>query len=183
MAQLSRMLARDDLYELATATLVEIGDPCLSLLACILRDESADFVIRRRTPRVLAIIGGAEADDALLDALLAGRFEVRYRAALALVQRRKRGETLSERDWKALVWQAVRREVNRERPVWELQRLLDGVEGGADEMVLTQVDRRGARSLEHTFRVLSLVLDPKPVRAAFHGIILDDENLKSYSLE
>lgn len=50
-------------------------------------------------------------------------------------------------------------------------------------MVLAQVDRRGARSLEHTFRVLSLVLDPKPMRAAFHGIILDDENLKSYSLE
>ena len=42
---------------------------------------------------------------------------------------------------------------------------------------------RGELSLEHTFRLLSLVLEPEPVRAAFNGIILDDEKLRSFALE
>jgi len=52
-----------------------------------------------------------------------------------------------------------------------------------DELVVQQVGVRGALSLEHTFRMLSLVLDPEPVRAAFQGILLDDDNLKGYALE
>ena len=57
----------------------------------ILLDENADFVIRRRIPRILAEIDDPRADRALLEALAAGRFEVRYRAAIALARRRKAG--------------------------------------------------------------------------------------------
>jgi hypothetical protein len=57
------------------------------------------------------------------------------------------------------------------------------VEAPEDELVLHKVGVRGALSLEHTFRLLGLVLDPEPVRAAFNGVQLEDEKLKSFSLE
>ena len=60
---------------------------------------------------------------------------------------------------------------------------MDGAEAGSDDFVNDRVGVRGELSLEHTFRQLSLVLDADNMRTAFHGIILDDENLKNLSLE
>lgn len=179
---LSRLLARDSLYDRVVVALLTIGDPAVSLLAALLRDENTDFVIRRRIPRLLARMGGSEADDALLDALTANRFEVRYRAAIAAVRRRRHRLPSSAVDEKSIVWSAIRSEVSRGRPVWEMQRLLDG-EPEEDDLVSQRVGVRGELSLEHTFRLMSLVLEPEVVRAAFHGIILDDERLRSFSLE
>jgi hypothetical protein len=42
---------------------------------------------------------------------------------------------------------------------------------------------RGELSLEHSFRLLTLILDADLVRAAFHGVILNDRKLKSFALE
>ncbi len=177
-----RLLARDKLYNQVVAGLQEIGEPAVPLLAAALCCPETDFVIRRRIPAVLASTGGPEADDALIDALRAERFEVRYRCAVALVRRRKLGLPVSRRAWRPLVWKAIAAEVHRDRPIWELQRLLDGQEAD-DELVVQRVDTRGLTSLEHTFRMLTLVLDPEPVRAAFHGVILDEERLRTYALE
>ncbi len=71
--------------------------------------------------------------------------------------------------------------MGRGRAVWELQNPLDGRE--ADELVARRVGVRGELRLEHTFRLLSLVLKPEVVCAAFHSVVLDDERLKSFSLE
>jgi hypothetical protein len=180
---LTRLLARGRFYDAAVKALVSIGPPATRHAADLLLDENADFVIRRRIPRMLAEIDTEEADEALLEALSAGRFEVRYRAAIALVRRRKAGLAKARGDWRATVWKAVEREVSRDRPIWELQKILDGSEAGTDDFVNRQLDVRGELSLEHTFRQLSLVLDHQAVRMAFHGIILDDEELKSLSLE
>ncbi|NIR43361.1 MAG: hypothetical protein GWN99_05425 [Gemmatimonadetes bacterium] len=76
---------------------------------------------------------------------------------------------------------AIRAEVGRGRAVWELQNLLDDRE--SDDLVARRVGVRGELSLEHAFRLLSLVLEPEVVRAAFHGVVLDDERLKNFSLE
>jgi hypothetical protein len=84
-------------------------------------------------------------------------------------------------DWKAEVWAAIRAQLNREKPVWELARLLDPETN--DGFVEQRVGVRGELSLEHTFRLLSLVLDPGTVRAAYHGIVLNDQELKSFALE
>ena len=180
---LTRLLARGRFYDAAVKALVSIGPSATRHVADLLLDENADFVIRRRIPRMLAEIDTEEADEALLEALSAGRFEVRYRAAIALVRRRKAGLAKARGDWRATVWKAVEREVSRDRPIWELQKILDGSEAGTDDFVNRQLDVRGELSLEHTFRQLSLVLDHQAVRMAFHGIILDDEELKSLSLE
>ncbi len=180
--ELSRLLARDPLFDRAVVAFLTAGDAAVPFLSKRLADESADFVIRRRIPRVLGRMGGAEADDALLDALTANRFEVRYRAAKALVRRRRRGLPTTARDAEEIVWSAIRVEVSRGRPVWEMQKLLDDAPAD-DGLVSRRVGVRGELSLEHTFRLLSLVEEPEAVRAAFHGIILEDERLKNFSLE
>jgi hypothetical protein len=84
-------------------------------------------------------------------------------------------------DWRAAVWEAVRAETGRERPVWELARLLDA--DVDDDFVEQRVGLRGELSLEHTFRLLSLVLEARTVRAAYHGILLNDPEVKSFAQE
>jgi ATP/ADP translocase len=178
---LARLLARDGTFGVAVTVLAEIGPDVVPLLAPVLRDEAADFVVRRRIPRVLSRIESRDADRVLLEGLGAGRFEVRYRVALALRRRRQRGLPEASGDWQSVVWKAVRAEVSRERPVWELARLLDSE--ADDGLVERRVGLRGELSLEHTFRLLSLVLEPRTVQAAYHGIVLDDPELESFALE
>jgi ATP/ADP translocase len=180
---LVRLLARSGHYERVGEVLGSIGASALDHLSAVVQDEHADFVIRRRIPRVLAEHEHPKADEALLAALSAARFEVRYRSGVALVRRRASGKATAPGDWQSTVWDAIDAEVSRERPVWELQKLLDGDEAGVDDFVGQRVGVRGELSLEHTFRLLSLVLDPEPVRTAFHGVILDDDALKGISLE
>ncbi|MBK5097676.1 MAG: hypothetical protein JJE01_07825, partial [Gemmatimonadetes bacterium] len=178
---LARLLARDRLMTPASEALVEIGSPAVPGLALLVADEGADFVIRRRIPRVLARISDAAADAALLLALGAGRFEVRYRAAVGLARRRAAGLPGSENSPDVTVWEAIREELGRGRAVWELARLLDDVE--PDPLVERQLGLRGELSLEHVFRLLSLVLDSTPMRAAYRSLLSDDDEARSFALE
>ena len=180
---LTRLLARKNLFSRAARALQRTGEPGERHVIHVLLDEHADFVIRRRIPRILAELDTPAADQALLDGLAAGRFEVRYRAAIALSRRRKNGLATAAGDWQAIVWEAVAREVSRDRPIWELQKILDEAEVGEDDFVGKRVDVRGELSLEHTFRQLSLVVDAEAVKMAFHGIVMGDENLKGLALE
>ena len=179
---LIRLLARDAFSRRAISLLGDLARHSTPHLVAELGDEGADFVIRRRIPRVFATAGGAEADAALLDALVAERFEIRYRAASALVRRRQAGLPESDRERAPIIWRAVRQELARERPVWELQRLLDEW-GGEEDLLSGRAELRGELSLKHTFRLLSLVLDPAPVRAAYQGLVSEDGRLLSLALE
>jgi len=180
---LIRLLARDVFCDRAVWILTSLGEPAVEPLAQLLVDDDYDFVVRRRIPRVLAGIDSPLADRALLDGLTTSRFEVRYRSAIALVRRLEEGRAVTGKWWEEKVWEALKSEVGHERPVWELQRLLDDFDTEADELVQSRVGGRGGLSLEHVFRLLTLVLDPKPVRVAFKGILQDDEKLRSISLE
>jgi len=182
-AELTRLLANDQFYEQAVSALAALGGETCGSLAGILRDPGADFVLRRRIPRVLARMPNADAAEALVDALRANRFEVRYRSAIALARRSRKGLPAPTGDWQERVWEAVRAETGRERPVWELQRLLDQTDPGEDDFVRRRLGTRGALSLEHTFRLLSLVLDADTVRSAYLGVTLDEPELESFALE
>jgi hypothetical protein len=178
---LTTFLARDAWLARAVHALASVGLEAVPYLISVLGDESADFVIRRRIPRVLAQIDHPDADRALMDALQAGRFEVRYRVALALRRRRQKSLPTARGDRETETWEAIRAELNREKPVWELARLLDSE--ADDGFVESRIGLRGELSLEHTFRLLSLVLEHKTTRAAYHGIVLDDPELNSFALE
>jgi hypothetical protein len=175
------LLARDGWLGPAVRALAAFGVEGVPYLSSVLGDDAADFVLRRRIPRVLARIDHPDADRALVDSLSAGRFEVRYRVALALYHRRLESMPESGGKWEPEVWAAVRAQLSREKPVWELARLLDAE--ADDGFVERRVGLRGELSLEHTFRLLSLLLDRDTVRAAYHGIILNDPELKSFALE
>lgn len=177
---LALLLARDELRDLAARRLAGLGESAGPELAAIVADEEADFVVRRRVAQVLAFIPGEAALDGLLTGLTANRFEVRYRAARALVQRRKGGESLSP-EARDVVWDAIRKELSRGRAVWELARLLDPKEH--DELAGGRAAERGELSLEHVFRLLSLVLDRDAIRAAWRGITGDHGELGSLALE
>lgn len=178
---LTTFLARDAWLARAVHALASVGAEAVPYLSSVLGDESADFVIRRRIPRVLARIDHPDADSELVDALQAGRFEVRYRVALALRSRRQNSFPVAPGDRETAIWEAIRAELSREKPVWELARLLDAE--ADDAFVENRIGLRGELSLEHTFRMLSLVLEHKTTRAAYHGIVLDDPELKSFALE
>ena len=70
-------------------------------------------MIRRRVPRILALLPDADAEMALMDALRADRFEIRYRAGLALWCRRDRGLEFVCEDWKDQIWTSVRYELSQ----------------------------------------------------------------------
>jgi ATP/ADP translocase len=180
---LIRLLARDVFCDRAVWILASLGEPAVEHLARLMVDDDCDFVIRRRLPRVLAGIDSPLADRALLVGLTTSRFEVRYRSAIALVRRLEEGKAVTGEWWEEKVWEALRSEVGHERPVWEMQRLLDDFDTEADELVQNRIGDRGGLSLEHVFRLLTLVLDPKPVRVAFRGILQGDDKLRSISLE
>ena len=178
---LVRLLARDRLLDAAARVLIEIGEPAIPELTSLLADESADFVIRRRLPRVLAHISAVAADDALVSALEANRFEIRYRAAVALARRRRLGLPASSNRTEERVWRAIRTELGRGRAVWELARLLDDVD--PDPFVERRLGERGQLSLEHMFRMLGLVEDSEAIRSAWKAILADQPEARSFALE
>ena len=180
---IERLIARDTLFERVLGLLERFHEDSVPWAVAALGNEETEFVIRRRIPDLLARTGGPEADAALIEALTDMRFEVRYRAALALAARRKRGLSEARPNWQAHIWRAVSKEVSRDRALWELQNLLDKHPADVDDLVTLRVGMRGELSLEHTFRLLTLVLEPERVRAAYHGIVLDDVHLKSLALE
>ena len=177
------MLARDELYGAAGRRLAALGAAALPTLRDALASTTTDFVIHRRLPAIVAHIRTPDALEVLIDALSADRFEVRYRAGLGLARERRNDLAgLHSSEAGEHIWEAVRRELGRERPVWELQRLLDEVDD-ADEFVAERLGRRGELSLQHTFRLLSLMLDTEPVLTAYRSILSGNDEIGSIALE
>ena len=176
------LLARDDFSHQAGNKIRVLGDVALPVLLLCMGDEWTDIVVRRRIPRLLAEMGGAEAEEALLNLLSAKRFDLRYRGAVALTQRRKGNLPSAGGQGAERIWEAIRFETSRTRAVWELQQLQEDVEV-KDGFVLDTIEERSRLSLQHTFRLLGLVLEPAPVRAAYRGLVLDNERLHEFALE
>ncbi|MEZ4651857.1 MAG: hypothetical protein R3E97_24275 [Candidatus Eisenbacteria bacterium] len=178
------LLARDDRVHDVAERLLALGGAALPPLRAHLLDQNGDFVIRRRIPRVLARSSERAATAALIEGLGMERFEIRYRCGVGLArQRRRSGLVLTSAEAEG-IWRAVEAEVAKERPVWELQRLLDDTaDAEVDELVGVRIEERGALSLEHTFRLLSFVLDPDPVSAAYQALGNQDERVRGFALE
>lgn len=181
---LLRIVPRDIFFPHVCEILVGMGEGALAQLGHCLNDESRDFVIRRRIPRIMAKIDTPGADAALLDSLVSTRFEIRYRSAIALAKRSKAGLCCSAGDRSEKIWAAIRFEVDRQKPVWEMQQVLDKLDDTErDGFVSKHVGIRGELSLEHVFRLMALVLEPEPVQAALTGLLTDDQKFKSFALE
>jgi hypothetical protein len=177
-----RLLGWDEVSAEAIRALRRGCDRHAGQLLDALLDPDEEFVIRRRVPRALAAGSSPRVVRGLLSGLADPRFEVRYQCGLALARIRARSPeaAISRR----AVLNALSREVAVEKGVWRSRQLLDGADEREDAPFLDEVLRdRSDRSLEHVFRVLSLVYPPEPLRIAFRGLYTDDEILRGTALE
>jgi len=79
-------LANDQLAKPALAALRAMGPDVVGLLADVMLSSSQPLAVRRRVPHVLRALRGPRVASALVRALTADALEVRYRAALALLE-------------------------------------------------------------------------------------------------
>jgi hypothetical protein len=159
------LLARDEVSPLAVSALRRVVDMVTGQLVDTLIDAGASPVVRRRLPQVLAGSGSPIAIAGLLQALDDSEFEVRFRAAGALMRSREaHPDCVIPRE---TVFDGAVREARRTRPLLERQ-----ASKTSDH-----------RSLELVFRILSLALDPEPLKLAQHAVQSDDPQLRGTALE
>jgi ATP/ADP translocase len=176
------LLAWDDMAPDAVAALGQIAPRIAGQLLDALLDQEQSFAVRRRIPRILARCPSRRAIEGLFEALNDKRFEVRYQCGCALESISRQNPELQI----ALdpVFLAVQREAAAGRKVWISQQLLDRVEERDDSPFVDDVLRqRATRSIEHVFRLLSLVLPKEPLHIAYRGLHTEDEHLRGIALE
>jgi hypothetical protein len=149
------LLARDSLFEAASASLRRSASRCTGQLVDALLDPHLPPVLRRRVARVLKGVPTQRAADGLLLALDDARFDLRYRCAQALL----RVHTLNP----AVVVAPAR----------------------VIEIVAREAARAGdsPRHLEHCFTLLGLVLEKDPLDIAYRALQAPDARLRGTALE
>jgi hypothetical protein len=148
-------LATDQLAKPAVAALRAMGPDVVGLLADVMLNAAQPLAIRRRVPHVLRAMRGPRVVTALTRALAADALEVRYRAALALLE-----VTRDEREL-----------VPESRDVFELA--LAEVERGP----LSQA------ASDHVFALLSLCTTRGSIELVRQGLKTEDRKLRGTALE
>jgi AAA family ATP:ADP antiporter len=177
--RVTELLAWDDVLPQALKALCRTVDRDLDVHAKALLDPETDFTIRRRLPRVLAAAKDPRAARCLLDALADPRFEVRYQVGRALSRLSKAGMAVEP----ARVIAAVRHEASLGKEVWASQRVIDERPEGEADLTDRILEDRANRSMEHVFRLLSLVLPREPLEVAFAGLTDADQEIRGTALE
>lgn len=177
---LAHLLSWDEVARPVAARLRAMAPDITDTLAERLLDPDEDFATRRRIPAILRYGEPKRAVEALVAAWRDRRFEVRYRAvrALSRILDTQPDATPPE----DVVVEAVKRELNTNRRMWDTRQLLDSADD-EDPLLEGLLDARQSRSLEHVFRMLALLPPRKPMRLAFRGLQTDDPMLRGTALE
>ncbi len=182
VGQVIRLLAWDEVSPLAREALVHQGRGITGQLVDVLVDESQDFAVRRRIPRILARLGGQRAMDGLTESLGDARFEVRFQCGRAMDYLRQKDRELHVEA--ARIYEVVGRELSVSKPIWEGHRLLDQRDVMDSYSFLDEVLReRANQSLEHVFSLLAVVLEREPLQVAFRALHSEDRLLRGLGLE
>jgi hypothetical protein len=155
VAGLIPLLSRDELYPEVVRTLRGVASRATGQLVDALLDPRVDPVVRRRIPRVLKVCPGPRCADGLQAALDDPGFGVRASSAAALAALHEGSEEISVP--RERVFERVRSEL--ERPA------------------------SGERQLAHVFTLLSLALEPEPLRIAWAALRGRDRALRGTALE
>ncbi len=176
------LLAWDAVKDDAIEALHRVAARHVGQLVDALLDPGTDFAVRRRIPAVLVACPTSRVVEGLTRGLAADRFEVRYRCGRALA-RMFESECSLKVDHE-MILSAVRREASQRRALWQFRPLLDPLEdSGSAESVDDFLRDRAGQSLDHVFRLLSLVLPREPLRDAFRVLQADDQELRGQALE
>jgi AAA family ATP:ADP antiporter len=148
-------LANDQLAKPALAALRAMGPDVVGLLADVMLSSSQPLPVRRRVPHVLRALRGPRVASALTRALSADALEVRYRAALALLE--------------------VARDEREHLPESEAVYTLALAE--LERAPLTQ------ETSDHVFALLSLCTTPGSLELVRQGLKTSDTKLRGTALE
>ncbi|MGD8898133.1 MAG: hypothetical protein PVJ73_19040 [Acidobacteriota bacterium] len=149
------LLSRDELYPEVVRALRRVAPRVTGQLVDALLDRRMDPVVRRRIPRVLKACPSPRCASGLQAALDDPGFGVRAAAAAALAALHEQNAEIS-----------VPRDEVLERVRSELER-----------------PARGERQLAHTFTLLSLAVEPEPLRIAWAALRGRDRMLRGTALE
>jgi ATP/ADP translocase len=156
VAGLIPLLARDEVYPEVVRSLRRVASRVTGQLVDALLDPRVDPVVRRRIPRVLKACPTRRAADGLRAALDHAGFGVRAASAAALAAlHEKWGDDISLPE--ETVLDHVRAELGR--------------------------PSEGERQLAHIFTLLSLALEPEPLRIAWAALRGRDRALRGTALE
>jgi len=176
------LLAWDEVMPAARRVLERMGPEITGMLVDVLLNPDRDFAIRRRVPRVLALVPSKRSVEGLFAALEDQRFEVRFysgRALYLLLSEHAELKVASER-----VWAAVNRELSLQKSVWDSHLLIDSRDSKEKEWFFDdQLLDRSDHNLEHLFTLLALLLPADAVRVAFRALHTDDRQLKGTAFE
>ncbi len=179
---LIRLLAWDGVSEQVRDILIESGPRVIGQLCDILLDDSQDFTIRRRIPRILARIGGQRSVYGLESGLNDSRFEVRFQCGRALDYiHQTQHELKVEKDW---ILEVVEKELSVSRPIWQSRKFLDSRDTEDSFSFLDEAIReRTDQSLDHIFSLLALILPRAPLMTAFRALYSEDRLLHGLAME
>jgi AAA family ATP:ADP antiporter len=179
------LLAHPALHLPAITALRTVARAITGQLIDTLLDPTCDFVVRRRVPRVLSGCTSQRSVDGLLLGLADERFEVRYQCGRALLRITEASEDVVVGRDKVI--EVVQREVERGRAMLEKAQMEDFDDDlQADDqssLMVTLMQDRVDRSLEHLFTLLSLHLEREPLRMAFRALHHDDARHRGTALE
>jgi hypothetical protein len=155
VAGLIPLLSRDELYPEVVRALRRVAPRLTGQLVDALLDQRVDPVVRRRIPRVLKACPSPRCAEGLQTALEDAGFGVRASSAAALAALHEQNEEIG---------------VPRDRVF---------------EWVRSELDRpaSGERQLAHVFTLLSLALEPEPLRIAWAALRGRDRALRGTALE
>jgi hypothetical protein len=175
------LLAWDAVAPEAVDALRGVAEERVGELIDALINPNQEFAVRRRLARVFTVCVSQRAADGLILGLEDQRFEVRFQCARslrAIVEKNPRVRIDSN-----TIFEVVRREAAVGRSVWDSNRLLNQLDDRDEYYADEFVRDRANRSLAHVFTLLSLVLQPEPLRIAFRGLHTQDAGLRGTALE
>lgn len=182
VAHVIPLLAWDAVANNAVYALRKVSEERIGEFIDALIDPNQPFAVRRRLARAFSVCVSQRAVDGLFLGLDDSRFEVRFQCGRSLVAIQERNPLVQIDKDRTLA--IVLREVAVGRPVWESHRLLDHVDDAESKTFVDDfVKERSNQSLAHVFALLSLVLQPEPLRVAFRGLHSRDQNLRGTALE
>jgi hypothetical protein len=173
--QVIELLDRDEVAQVAYLALKKSGDRIAGQLVDALRNPASTFNVRKRIPKVLSSFHSRAAWDGLAAHLPDERFEVRTRCAKALEKMLARHpEYRPDRD---AIFDLVGQELATTRTFSRGGRREQGI------VVDKALKARSAKSMEHIFTLLGLVLPRRPLRLAFRALQAADGKLSGVALE
>ena len=176
--QVIRLLGSDSVCRAAHAALGRNTFRVAGQLSDALLDETLDYAVRRRIPRLLATCDTHRAWDGMFETLNDPQFELRFRCSRGLEAMLQRHPEF--RPDASVVYAIVERELAVSRTAWDGNNV---AAGGDEEAADPPAAARTSHSLAHVFALLSLVLPREAVRTAFRAMHSGDTRLRALALE